>query len=606
MDKRAMREAVTRCVAHFGTKILTDKNKFKAAILDFLPSYAYKEERDWLFFSVDMLDIGSVLVQVSPVNYPNFYRNAHEKLQKRGINAETADAILQAFTGALKWGVPPLWTEGGGGGNSGGGQPPCLHSDIDYVSRRCRQCNEKLYGIFDASTYLAYDSLDKDESGDVLLKLGDYSGTLVLPERLRGIGDYALNKRQGLREVIFPSALTSIVRFAFEGCSSLTSLDLPVFLRRIGEFAFADCAYLRSVILPGSLRTIEKGAFSGCSKLKLNVPPSVTSIGAEAFFGVPQVIYDGPASGAPWGAAECRRNSSPGPLNNPLPPSPPPASPAPPAPLPPAPPVQPPPAPPSPPPPPGGGQPKGSPNIANILVAVFVVGIIAVLFFVSLNKNSSSSAPQPPVQSVAVNNSHEDPAASLRAEYENKQVGEYFEFGSYPQGSNGEVEPIVWRVLRRDSDSLLVISKYGLDAKPYNEELKKSITWSECSLRRWLNGEFLQKAFTEREQSLIKVSSLSNNSGPATDDRIFLLSKDEAEELFASDDDRCTKPTAYAIENYAFAENGGVYAGNTWWWLRSRDLSDSDAADVYAGGNIYDSNVDSASAAVRPAFRIEL
>ena len=91
--------------------------------------------------------------------------------------------------------------------------------------------------------------------------------------------------------------------------------------------------------------------------------------------------------------------------------------------------------------------------------------------------------------------------------YANKQVGDRFEFGRYPQGPNGEIKPIVWRVLHRDSKSLLVISERALDAKPYNKK-KCDITWADCTLRRWLNNEFVKKAFTEQELSLIQTSKI--------------------------------------------------------------------------------------------------
>ncbi|MCR4784321.1 MAG: DUF6273 domain-containing protein [bacterium] len=169
--------------------------------------------------------------------------------------------------------------------------------------------------------------------------------------------------------------------------------------------------------------------------------------------------------------------------------------------------------------------------------------------------------------------------------YRNAQVGDRFEFGHYPQGANGEVEPITWRVLRRDSDGLLVISEQGLDCKKYNEEYI-DITWADCDLRRWLNGEFFNKAFSSEEQSLIKTVNISNNVGPSTDDRIFLLSVDEAEGLFANDKDRGVKPTAYAIKNGAWIKDDGAYAGNAWWWLRSRGDCSNDAAYVDRGGYI--------------------
>ncbi|MBQ7529976.1 serine/threonine protein kinase, partial [bacterium] len=93
------------------------------------------------------------------------------------------------------------------------------------------------------------------------------------------------------------------------------------------------------------------------------------------------------------------------------------------------------------------------------------------------------------------------PSSSLSTA--SKRVGDRFEFGRYPQGPNGEVRPITWRVLRRDSDGLLVIAEMGLDAKPYNEEEVGVITWSDCTLRRWLNSEFYEKAFNQQEQFLI-------------------------------------------------------------------------------------------------------
>ena len=52
-------------------------------------------------------------------------------------------------------------------------------------------------------------------------------------------------------------------------------------------------------------------------------------------------------------------------------------------------------------------------------------------------------------------------------------VGDIISYGSYEQDadeSNGK-EPIEWLVLDVDGDKALMISKYGLDAKPYNTKL---------------------------------------------------------------------------------------------------------------------------------------
>ena len=242
----------------------------------------------------------------------------------------------------------------------------------------------------------------------------------------------------------------------------------------------------------------------------------------------------------------------------------------------------------------------GRSKILCILSAVFIVGIIAWQFFTGGNSNPSDGPAGGPVNPAAENGP--GAAASPRSAYADMQVGKRFEFGSYPQGANGEVKPITWRVLRRGGDSLLVISEYGLAAEPYNEKLEK-ITWETCSLRRWLNGEFMDKAFNGQERSLIMTTSLSGNAGPATEDRIFLLSEEEAESLFSDDRDRIVRPTEYAVKNGASADDDG----NAWWWLRSRGSNATHAVLAEPDGDIsYRGNVDIGSVCVRPAFRMAL
>ena len=191
-------------------------------------------------------------------------------------------------------------------------------------------------------------------------------------------------------------------------------------------------------------------------------------------------------------------------------------------------------------------------------------------------------------------------SSSLQAVYVNKEIGDRFEFGRYPQEANGEEKPITWRVLERDQSSLLVISESGLDSKPFNKEFV-DITWADCTLRAWLNDEFINKAFCNRERSLIKTSKLVNNAGPSTEDLLFSLSEDEAGRLFSGDNDRICKSTAYAIKNGA-----DTYNYNAWWWLRSRCDDGGRAAGVSTVGRISSGDVDYSSGCVRPALRLAL
>ena len=241
-----------------------------------------------------------------------------------------------------------------------------------------------------------------------------------------------------------------------------------------------------------------------------------------------------------------------------------------------------------------------------LLLALLLLGGIGSCYDSSKGGNKSAGS--------AHNSQQSDEVARTNADTGSDDTSgsprETIYFGNYPQGANGEVEPIEWQVLRRDNEGLLVISKYALDYQPYNEDLV-DITWSQCTLRRWLNSEFINQAFSESERAQIKLMHLSNpNSkfdsdvpgGPATYDKIFCLSHDEALSLFANDGQRQCYPTAYVKSQFAWTDDNGFCV----WWLRSPGSSTRDAACVYSGGGIYDFYVNDGSDAVRPAFFIAL
>lgn len=122
-------------------------------------------------------------------------------------------------------------------------------------------------------------------------------------------------------------------------------------------------------------------------------------------------------------------------------------------------------------------------------------------------------------------------------------VGNYVTFGTYPQTALGNDQtPIEWLVLARDGRQALLISRYGLDAKPYNTKLS-STTWEKCTLRTWLNDTFLNKAFSLTEQTAILTTDVDNSKqqcysgwNPSrendTKDKVFLLSYAEANKYF--------------------------------------------------------------------------
>ncbi len=192
-------------------------------------------------------------------------------------------------------------------------------------------------------------------------------------------------------------------------------------------------------------------------------------------------------------------------------------------------------------------------------------------------------------------------------------VGDYVAFGAYEQDnntSNGK-EEIEWLVLDKQDNKVLVISKFALDCQKYNTSYR-DVTWEKCSLRKWLNSDFVNSAFSANEKAMIPAVAVAahknpdygTNPGKTTQDQVFLLSIQDTNKYFSADSARQCKPTAYAVASGAIKSN----SGNCWWWLRSPGDVEGNAAIVYSGGGISEggSVVNHDLGAVRPALWIDL
>ena len=114
-------------------------------------------------------------------------------------------------------------------------------------------------------------------------------------------------------------------------------------------------------------------------------------------------------------------------------------------------------------------------------------------------------------------------------------VGDIMEFGGYE-----------WRVLELKGGKALVLSDKVLFKMPYQKPLSgyefyiTPITWEECDLRQYLNGEFYDASFSVEEKLLIAETALINHDNPwsgepggnNTIDKVFLLSTDEVLRYF--------------------------------------------------------------------------
>lgn len=182
---------------------------------------------------------------------------------------------------------------------------------------------------------------------------------------------------------------------------------------------------------------------------------------------------------------------------------------------------------------------------------------------------------------------------------------------------------IEWLVLEEDENEMFLLSKEVILSKEFdkkNEEDDKNkdkdkdesknkdenqeiITWMNCSLRKWLNKEFYQRAFSRKEQSRIMETECLNipnrvtglGGSDKTKDNVFLLNVHEAEQYFGQFQDKAERAIAKD-------SNGVVYS----WWLRSPGLFYNQAAFIDTSGYLSDIGdyVDIDTYGVRPAMWI--
>ena len=148
----------------------------------------------------------------------------------------------------------------------------------------------------------------------------------------------------------------------------------------------------------------------------------------------------------------------------------------------------------------------------------------------------------------------------------------------------GELE---WKVLDKQEDKILLLTKYAIDDVAYQEYWMSYPTYAESTLYRWLDASYnigfvptYLKASSE-EMALVLPSKLTTAANPqyGTDsggeftDRFFILSREEVTKYLPNPADRI----AYRLDR----PDTAVY-----WWLRDKGKTTSDALGVDMYGDI--------------------
>lgn len=407
-----------------------------------------------------------------------------------------------------------------------------------------------------------------------LASIGDYAFKncavmegLELPEELISIGNGAFAECSALTEMILPASVEKVGSEAFKNCTELSDVNiLAGGLTELGTSAFEGCSSIEMFAVPGSVKEVPAGLCSGCTALELiNIMEGIESVGEGAFSGCENLravfLYDGLKSIEQSAFSDCSRLYE-----------------------------------------------MELPDSVTSIKPDSFSGCYDLRLEVNRDTYNEKYAIENSVYYIFPD-SYDWLLPPIA-------IGDIIKLGRYEQDadeSNG-AEEIEWIVIDIDeaTDSALIISRYALDCVPFNKQ-SMSVTWETCNLRKWLNGDFYNVAFSPEEQAMIETtevaadinSKYSTDPGKNTTDLIFLLSIDEVNRCFSGDEVRKCAPTPFAKKNGAYINDSTKCC---WWWLRSPGSRGNYAADIYDDGSVsfYGDAVSNTRVCVRPALRINL
>jgi RNA polymerase subunit RPABC4/transcription elongation factor Spt4 len=330
---------------------------------------------------------------------------------------------------------------------------------------------------------------------------------------------YALN-------ITIPVGVVAIGNNAFEGCEAIT-VTLPEGLLKIGSSAFKGSQDLSSINLPKSIFSIGDEAFMDCGMLDIEIPASVRKVGRDA---IKNTVADlRKVAEEKRIAEEARREKE-----------------------------------------------RRDASAARKAKEAEAIRKAEAAKKAKEKRKAEEAKRVEAARLIEKARKAEAEKAAIDASW---SIGTVHGFGNSQTCDASGIIPIKWRVIDRSGDWALVITEESIEYQPYNNT-EEEVTWETCSLRKWLNEDFYNRAFSPSEQNLIGVGTqyADSNSvnqlsgGNNTQDKVFILNISEAEGYFKTEDERKAVPSARAkslaeIErkrqgNFVFPEDYG-------WWLRT-------------------------------------
>lgn len=197
--------------------------------------------------------------------------------------------------------------------------------------------------------------------------------------------------------------------------------------------------------------------------------------------------------------------------------------------------------------------------------------------------------------------------------YVKGQGYQYFTIGTYPQTTDGQVEPLLWRALTVENGQALMLTEYVIDAQQVifetNEEIiakhayRRIGSFEESDLCGWMNTVMLEKIMGDTGLGKTLVTGEFGKLYPLTDDQLLMPEYGFSTARFGAVPVRCGKVTEYAktVGVYGDANNAAPY------WVAAVKAADGYKMQIVGfNGHLSYGAYTRTNIGIRPAMMIDL
>ena len=142
-----------------------------------------------------------------------------------------------------------------------------IGSSVSYIGQFEECENLSTINVDPANPYFScVDNVLFNAAKTTLIKYMASATSYSIPGTVETIGNRAFYGK-GITSIVIPNSVKVIEDYAFSRCSELSSINLPETLTSIGGFAFMDSG-ITAAVIPNSVTTLGESVFCACPNLK--------------------------------------------------------------------------------------------------------------------------------------------------------------------------------------------------------------------------------------------------------------------------------------------------------------------------------------------------